>query len=90
MRMETCQDSTYDSGVHLLGGLRHHLGLGYPVWEIVRMNDNWHYHFMIDEAQIASLANHSHDMRDCGEGIYRCLLCTMELTLIETKGKLRE
>ena len=54
------------------------------------MYDNWHYHFMIDEAQIASLANHSHDMRDCGEGIYRCLLCTMELTLIETKGKLRE
>jgi len=55
------------------------------------MYDNWHYHFMIDEAQIASLANHSHDMRDCGEGIYRCVYCTMELALIEgTKGKLRE
>lgn len=53
------------------------------------MYDNWHYHFMIDEAQIASLANHSHDMRDCGEGIYRCVYCTMELALIEgSKGQI--
>lgn len=37
----------------------------------------------IDASFIAALKNHKHLMVDCGEGVRRCLYCTLELRVLE-------